>query len=77
MTIGRTCAWAQRNNVDGAVFVAPFTCMPGSVVEGQMGAMRKDLGFPMITLYYDGKDSANREEFIGSLVFQARQKMGV
>lgn len=77
MTIGRACAWAQRNNVDGAVFVAPFTCMPGSVVEGQMGAMRKELGFPMITLYYDGKDSANRDEFIGSLVFQARQKMGV
>ncbi|MGI6307151.1 MAG: acyl-CoA dehydratase activase [Dethiobacteria bacterium] len=75
MTIGRTCAWARRNNVGGAVFVAPFTCMPGSVVEAQMSALRKELGFPMITLYYDGKDNANRDEFIGSLVFQARQRM--
>ena len=77
MTIGRACAWGRRNNVGGAVFVAPFTCMPGSVVEAQMGAMREELGFPMITLYYDGKDSANRDEFIGSLVFQARQKMDI
>ncbi len=77
MTIGRACAWGRRNNVGGAVFVAPFTCMPGSVVEAQMGSMRKELGFPIITLYYDGKDSANRDEFIGSLVFQARQRMGL
>jgi len=74
MTIGRTCALAQKIDVDGAVFVAPFTCMPGSIVEAQMGAMREELGFPMIAVYYDGKESANREEFIRSLVFQAKQR---
>jgi hypothetical protein len=49
--------------------------MPGSFVEAQMGAMREELGFPMIAVYYDGKESANREEFIRSLVFQAKQRL--
>jgi predicted CoA-substrate-specific enzyme activase len=75
MTIGRVCALARQTNVDGAVFVAPFTCMPGSLVESQMGTLREELGFPMITIYYDGKENANREEFIQSLVFQAKQRL--
>ena len=37
-----------------------------------MGAMRRDLNLPMISIYYDGKDNTNREEFIESLVFQAK-----
>jgi hypothetical protein len=49
--------------------------MPGSFVEAQMGAMREELGFPMIAVYYDSKESANREEFIRSLVFQAKQRL--
>ncbi|MDO9536117.1 MAG: acyl-CoA dehydratase activase [Bacillota bacterium] len=75
MTIGRACAFAGRNGVAGAVFVAPFTCMPGSVVESQMSTMRKDLDLPMVTIYYDGKDNTNRDEFIESLVFQAKQRV--
>jgi len=49
--------------------------MPGSLVESQMGTLREELGFPMITIYYDGKENANREEFIQSLVFQAKQRL--
>ncbi len=75
MAIGRVCALARQNGVAGAIFVAPFTCMPGSVVEAQMGALREELGLPMVTIYYDGKENANREEFIESLVFQARQRV--
>ncbi|MGI5875438.1 MAG: acyl-CoA dehydratase activase [Dethiobacteria bacterium] len=75
MTIGRACAFARREDVSGIVFVAPFTCMPGSVVESQMGALREALDLPMITIYYDGKENANRDEFIESLVFQAKQRM--
>jgi len=75
MTIGRVCAFAGRNDVAGIVFVAPFTCMPGSVVESQMGALREDLDLPMVTIYYDGKENANRDEFIESLVFQAKQRL--
>lgn len=75
MAIGRVCAFARKNSVAGAIFVAPFTCMPGSVVESQMSALRRDLGLPMVTIYYDGKENANREEFIESLVFQARQRL--
>ncbi len=75
MTIGRACAFARHNGVSGAIFVAPFTCMPASVVESQMGAMRERLDLPMVTIYYDGKENANRDEFIESLVFQARQRI--
>ncbi len=75
MAIGRVCAFARQNGVSAAIFVAPFTCMPGSVVESQMGAMREELGLPMVTIYYDGKENANRDEFIESLVFQARQRV--
>ena len=39
-----------------------------------MSTLRRDLDLPMITIYYDGKDNANREEFIESLVFQAKQR---
>lgn len=77
MTIGRISALASRNGVGGAILVAPFTCMPASVVEAQMGALQEELGLPMITLYYDGKENANREKFIESLVFQAKQKVGL
>ncbi len=72
MAIGRICSMGRNKEVGGIIFVNPFTCMPGSVVESQMGALREDLGLPMVTLYYDGKESANRDEFIESLVFQAR-----
>ncbi len=73
MTIGRTACFAGRERVTGAVFVAPFTCMPGSVVEAQQGVLQEELGIPVITIYYDGRENANREEFIQSLVFQASQ----
>ncbi len=75
MAIGRICSLGRKKEVGGVIFVNPFTCMPGSVVESQMGALREELGLPMVTLYYDGKESANRDEFIESLVFQARQKV--
>ncbi len=74
MTVGRTCALAERGNVDGAVFVAPFTCMPGSVVEAQMGVLRRDLNLPMVATYYDGTDNPSREELIQGLVYQAKQR---
>lgn len=76
MAIGRVCSFARENGVGGAIFVAPFTCMPASVVDAQLGALRHDLNLPMVTIYYDGKENANRDEFIESLVFQARQRVG-
>ncbi|MEW6080520.1 MAG: acyl-CoA dehydratase activase [Bacillota bacterium] len=75
MTIGRTCALAHRGTIHGAIFVAPFTCLPGSVVEAQMGALRRDLGIPVVATYYDGKENPTREEIIRGLVFQARQRL--
>ncbi len=75
MTIGRTGALAGRKEVAGAIFVGPFTCMPASVVEAVQGALSREIGIPIISVFYDGRDNVNREEFIHSLVFQAKQNL--
>ncbi len=75
MTIGRTACFADRPRVGGAIFVAPFTCMPGSVVEAQQNALQEEINIPVISIYYDGREDSNREEFIESLVYQATQKV--
>lgn len=75
MTIGRAAAFAGRERVSGAIFVAPFTCMPGSVVEALQNSLQVELNIPIISVYYDGKESANRNEMVEGLVFQARQRL--
>jgi len=75
MTVGRAVALARSGAADGVIFVAPFNCMPGSMVEAQLTALRRDLGIPIVALYYDGTASPNRDEFIKSLVYQARGVM--
>ena len=77
MTIGRPYALARRREVHGVIFVAPFNCLPGSIVEAQINRMRRDIGLPMVALYYDGKDNPNREEFIRGLVYQAGEMAGM
>ncbi|NMC27147.1 MAG: hypothetical protein GYA42_03265, partial [Syntrophomonadaceae bacterium] len=75
MTVGRTGALARRAGMAGAIFVGPFTCMPASVVEAQQGSLSREIGIPIISVFYDGRDNTNRDEFIHSLVFQAKQKL--
>jgi len=75
MTIGRTACFSDRPRVGGAIFVAPFTCMPGSIVEAQQNALQAEIDIPVISIYYDGREDSNREEFIESLVYQAGQKI--
>ncbi|MFO7952417.1 MAG: BadF/BadG/BcrA/BcrD ATPase family protein [Bacillota bacterium] len=75
MTIGRAAAFSGRERVAGAIFVAPFTCMPSSIVEAQQKPLQEELGIPIVTVYYDGKENTNRDEMVEGLVFQARQKL--
>ena len=75
MTVGRTAALAGTDRVAGAIFVGPFTCMPASVVEAHQGVLSAETGIPIISVYYDGRDNSNRDEFVHSLVFQARQNL--
>jgi predicted nucleotide-binding protein (sugar kinase/HSP70/actin superfamily) len=74
VTVGRTCAFALRGAVDGAIFVAPFGCLPGSMVEAQVNALRADLDIPLVCLYYDDRENPNTDEFIEGLVYQAAQR---
>ncbi len=55
--------------------VAPFTCMPASVVEAQLRPLQADLDLPIVMVYYDGQNNANRDELVEGLVYQARQKL--
>jgi hypothetical protein len=41
--------------------------MPASVVEAQQGVLSKEIGIPIISVYYDGRDNTNRDEFITAL----------
>ena len=75
MTMGRIRALAATDNVSGAITVAPFSCMPGSLVEAQLSSLREDTGIPIVAVYYDGRENPNREEFVKGLVYQAKQKM--
>ncbi|MDP2871030.1 MAG: acyl-CoA dehydratase activase-related protein, partial [Bacillota bacterium] len=74
MTIGRIRALAGRGEAQGVVAVAPFNCMRGLITECHLSTLREELGLPMISLYYDGNDNPGRDEFIRSLVFQARSR---
>lgn len=74
-TVGRTVAIAERGEADGAVFVAPFGCLPGAMVEAQVNRLRHDLGVPVVPIYYDVQDSPNTDEVIQGVVFQARQRL--
>ncbi len=76
MTMGRAASLARRGAAAGAIFVAPFNCMPGSYVEAQQGLMQREMGIPVLTVYYDGKKNANRREQIAGLVYQAGQGSG-
>lgn len=75
MTVGRVLALAERGEAQGVVAVAPFNCMRGLISECHLSTLREELGIPMTALYYDGNDNPSREEFIRSLVFQARTRM--
>lgn len=75
MTIGRTVALGRAGRVDGALMVAPFNCMRSLTVQAQQGRMRLATGMPVVTVYYDGSESASRDDTLRSLVYQARQRM--
>ncbi|MDH7576264.1 MAG: acyl-CoA dehydratase activase-related protein [Bacillota bacterium] len=51
-TVGSTVDFA-RQDYDGVIQVAPFTCMPEIVAHSVLPAVTKDYGIPTLTFYLD------------------------
>ena len=73
---------AQREELDGAIQVVPFTCMPEIVAETILKKVSEDLDFPTLTLTYDeqtGEEGLNTriEAFIDLLKMRRRKGVKV
>jgi predicted CoA-substrate-specific enzyme activase len=75
LSIGRAVEYAQHG-LDGVVNVAPFGCMPGSLVDGLLERFRRDHpGVPVLKLAFDGVEHTGEETQLEAFVHQARQHM--
>ncbi len=73
---------AHQEDLDGAIQVVPFTCMPEIVAETILKKVSEDLDFPALTLTYDeqtGEEGINTrvEAFIDLLRMRRRKVVQV
>jgi predicted nucleotide-binding protein (sugar kinase/HSP70/actin superfamily) len=73
---------AHQEDLDGAIQVVPFTCMPEIVAETILKKVSEDLDFPTLTLTYDeqtGEEGLNTrvEAFIDLLKMRRRKGVKV
>jgi predicted nucleotide-binding protein (sugar kinase/HSP70/actin superfamily) len=73
---------AHEEELDGAIQVVPFTCMPEIVAETILKKVSEDLDFPTLTLTYDeqtGEEGLNTriEAFIDLLKMRKRKGVKV
>ncbi len=73
---------AHQEDLDGAIQVVPFTCMPEIVAETILKKVNEDLDFPTLTLTYDeqtGEEGLNTriEAFIDLLKMRRRNGVKV
>ncbi len=75
LSIGRSVEYAQHG-FDGVVNVAPFGCMPGTLVDGLLEGVRRDHdGIPVLKVIYDGAEQPGENTLLDAFVHQARQHM--
>ena len=73
---------AHQEELDGAIQVIPFTCMPEIVAETILKRVSEDLDFPTLSLIYDeqtGEEGLNTriEAFIDLLKMRRRKRVKV
>ena len=68
LTVGRAVQFA-RHGAALVVNCAPFGCMPGNMAGGILHAVQKNVGVPMVSLFYDGEGDINTrlETFLANL----------
>jgi len=75
LSMGRAVEYAHAG-FDGVVNVAPFGCMPGTIVDSLLEKFRRDhQGIPVLKLAFDGVEAAADETVLGAFVHQAQQFM--
>lgn len=59
LTIGRAILFL-REGADLVVNAAPFGCMPGNLTNAFFHGIQRELGKPVLSLFYDGEEDINR-----------------
>jgi predicted CoA-substrate-specific enzyme activase len=77
LTLGRTACFAEQ----GAALVAncaPFGCMPGTITTAIFRRLSREMGLPVVSLFYDGHSNQNRrlEVFLQNAAPPARRREG-
>jgi len=63
-----------RNGASGIVNVMPFTCMPGTVVNGLLKKVKEDNNnIPYLNMVYEGIEDTNAKTRLEAFVHQARE----
>jgi predicted CoA-substrate-specific enzyme activase len=77
LTIGKIIEYHQKG-FDGVVNVAPFSCMPSTVVETQKTRLtRYCSGTPILTLGFDGQEDANFTTQLETFTEQLNQNRNI
>jgi predicted CoA-substrate-specific enzyme activase len=75
LSIGKVMDYILKG-AHGIINVMPFTCMPGTVVNGILKKVReKELNIPFINMVYEGIEDTNTKTRLEAFVYQAREFM--
>jgi predicted nucleotide-binding protein (sugar kinase/HSP70/actin superfamily) len=69
LSIGKSMDLAG-GGASGIINTMPFGCMPGTIVDGVMQAVKREL--PFITMAYDGTESSAHEMQLEAFMDQAK-----
>jgi predicted nucleotide-binding protein (sugar kinase/HSP70/actin superfamily) len=73
LSVGKAIDFVNHG-ASGIINVMPFTCMPGTVVQGVMKRVRQDLdNVPFLTMAYDGLEQTNTLTRLEAFMYQAIQ----
>ena len=72
--MGRAVEYAE-GEFDGVVNLAPFNCLPGTIVNALLDRFRKDHGeIPVLKVAYDGLKQLSEDTRLEAFMHQARQR---
>ena len=74
LSMGRAVEYAE-DNFDGVVNLAPFNCMPGTIVNALLDHFRSDHeDIPVLKCAYDGLKQLSEDTRLEAFIHQARQR---
>ena len=74
LSMGRAVEYAE-DGFDGVVNLAPFNCLPGTIVNALLDRFRKDHGeIPVLKVAYDGLKQLSEDTRLEAFIHQTRQR---